>query len=350
MKKRMTLLVLVVAMLAVTLSSAVVAGDNDPIIMAWYPNESGEELAGAREAFGAIITQATGRPVEHFTTTDYAIAIEAIVNGNADIGWTGGEGYVQAHAKNESVLPLFTNSGYSGTLDDAVYYSWLNVKKGNEGAWMDAEGNYSIDNLPGSVFSFVSNSSTSGFKVPSTSIAGYFSANYDEWADLTKDDLIEGGDDMFFSKVLFGGSHQLSAVNVLTGQSEVSAFCDACVANYVEYVESEETTANRPGAVYQVIEDAEEPFNELVGEQFVVISVTPVLNAPFIYNSETLTEEEATAIVELFTSDETANNPAIFAPKTQKQSHFSKRIQKKCALLQSMTHGTTPFANWANNC
>lgn len=300
----------------------------EPIVMAWYPNESGEELAGAREAFAEIITEATGREVEHKTTTDYAIAIEAIVNGNADFGWTGGEGYVQAHDKNEAVVPAFTNSGKSGTLDDAVYHSWLAVKKGNEDNWKDADGNYSIDGLPGTTFSFVSNSSTSGFKVPSTSIAGYFSKNFSEWADLTKDDLIEGGEGMFFGNVLFGGSHQLSCVNLLTEQSEVSAFCDSCVANYVKHVEGE---VNRPGAVYEVIENAEEPFDKLAGQQFVLIKVTPVLNAPFIYNSETLSEEEAQKIIDLFTSDEVANNPKIFAPKDSEEiALFKKKSEEMC--------------------
>jgi phosphonate transport system substrate-binding protein len=300
----------------------------EPLVVVWYPNESGEELSGAREALAEILSAATGREVENKTTTDYAIAIEAVVSGNADFGWMGGEGYVQAHNKNAAVLPGFTNSGKSGTLDDAVYYSWLAVKRGNEDAWKDADGNYSIDNLPGKTFSFVSNSSTSGFKVPSTSIAGYFSQNFSEWADLTKDDLIEGGDGMFFGKVLFGGSHQLSCVNLLTDQSEVSAFCDSCVANYVELAEGE---VNRPGAVYQVIENAEEPFDKLAGQQFVLIKVTPVLNAPFVYNSETLTADEAKAIVDMFTSDDVANNEKIFVPEDSEEiGLFKKSSEDMC--------------------
>ena len=300
----------------------------DPIVMAWYPNESGEEMEAARTEFATMLTEATGREVEHKTTTDYAIAIEAVVNGNADICWMGGEGYIQAHAKNDKVLPLFTNSGTSGTLDDAVYYSWLAVKKENAEGWMDVNGEYAIDGLPGKKFSFVSNSSTSGFKVPSTSIAGYFSKNFSEWADLTKDDLIEGGDGMFFSQVLFGGSHQLSAVNLLTGRCDVAAFCDSCVANYVDLKEGE---ANRPGSVYVVKEDAEEPFNDLGGQEFVLIKVTPVLNAPFVYNSETLTAEEAQKILDLAISEDTRNNEKIFVPEG---SDFTGLFAKKSEEMQ----------------
>lgn len=44
----------------------------------------------------------------------------------------GPQGYVEAHAKNDKVLPLVVPSGESGTLDDALYYSWLSVKKGRK--------------------------------------------------------------------------------------------------------------------------------------------------------------------------------------------------------------------------
>lgn len=315
---------LVIILVIVTLAASLVTGcaKKDTIVMAWYPNESGEDLQAARDAFAEVLKEATGREVEHKTTTDYAIAIEAVVNGNADICWMGGEGYTQAHNKNDKVLPLFTNSGKSGTLKDAVYYSWLAVKKGNEENWQK-DGVYTIDYLPSKTFSFVSNSSTSGFKVPSTSIAGYFSKNFTEWKDLTKDDLLEGGKGMFFGQVLFGGSHQLSCVNLLTEKSEVSAFCDSCVANYVEHVSGE---VNRPGAVYRVIEGAEEPFHELAGEEFVLIKVTPVLNAPFVYNSETLKADDVEKVIELFTSDAVKNNEKIFVPK---DSEFTGLFKKK---------------------
>ena len=36
-----------------------------------------------------LITEATGKEVEHQLTTDYAIAIETLVNNNADLAFTG---------------------------------------------------------------------------------------------------------------------------------------------------------------------------------------------------------------------------------------------------------------------
>ncbi|WP_163537003.1 phosphate/phosphite/phosphonate ABC transporter substrate-binding protein [Gracilibacillus sp. YIM 98692] len=288
------------------------ASTGDTITFTWLPNESGEDLKSAREEIGNIVEEVTGKEVEHQTTTDYIVAIEALASGNADLAFLGAQGYVEAHAKNENVLPIAVASGSSGTLEDAVYHSWLNVKKGNEENHKNGE-EYSIDNLVDKSFSFVSNSSTSGFKVPSEGIVSYFNEK-DGYEDLTQEDLLEGG--AFFSEVLFGGSHQGSAVNLLSDKVDVAAFCDVCVDNYVEHVEGEE---NRPGAIYRVKNDAAEPFNTVAGEEFVLISVTPVLNAPFTMNTETLSEEDQQAIIEAFTSDEVANNENIFIPEDSEE-------------------------------
>ncbi|KJS21990.1 MAG: phosphonate ABC transporter substrate-binding protein [Clostridiaceae bacterium BRH_c20a] len=286
------------------------SSENKSLTMVWYPNESGEDLKAAREEIGKVIEEATSKKVEHKLTTDYVIAIEAIASGNADIAFLGAQGYIEAHKKNQKVLPLVVNSGSSGTLEDAVYYSWLNVKKGNENQYKSGS-QYAIDNIQGKRFSFVSSSSTSGFKVPSAGIVSYFSKK-DAWKDLKQEELTEGGKNKFFSEVLFGGSHQGSAVNLLTDKADVAAFCDTCVANYVELAAG---TPNRPGAVYRVKQDAVEPFDKVRGEEFVAISVTPVLNAPFAYNSETVNQETMEALRKALVGDDVANNEQIFVPK-----------------------------------
>ncbi|MGP4069522.1 phosphate/phosphite/phosphonate ABC transporter substrate-binding protein [Halobacillus sp. B29] len=283
------------------------SGD-DTLTIAWYPNESGGDLKEARQSIGKMVEEATGKKVEHKTTTDYIIAIEALANGNADVAYMGAQGYIEAHKKNEDVKPLAVSSGESGTLKDAQYYSWLAVKEGNMDNYKNGE-EFSIDNIAGKSFSFVSQSSTSGFKVPSAGIVSHFS-EMDKYSELTQEDLLKGGE--FFSQVQFGGSHQGSAVNLITGKTEVAAFCDVCVGNYVENVEGEH---NRPGAVYSVAEDAAEPFSNLAGERFGLISVTPVLNAPFAMNTNTLSEDTQKTLVDAFTSDETANNEEIFVPE-----------------------------------
>lgn len=275
-----------------------------PITMVWYPNESGSEMGPSRDAFAKIFQEATGRQVEHKLTTDYAIAIESIASGNAQVAFMGPQGYIEAKNKSDAVEPIVVPSGESGTLDDAVYYSWLAVPKDKAEAYK-VSGKFSLDATEGKSISFVSVSSTSGFKVPTSSIISHFSDK-----ELTGEALMEGND--VYPKVLFGDSHQGSAVNMLMERSDISAFCNTCVEAYVELVEGEENT---PGAVYKVRDDAAAPFNTLVGKEFVLIQVTPVLNSPFVVNTSVLTEEEINKLKELLIADETTNNTSIFVPK-----------------------------------
>jgi len=311
MKKLLIVLLILSTVAGIVSAGGASEGASKPITFVWYPNESGDELKASREAVGKIIEDALGRKVIHKLTTDYVISIEAIANKQAHMGWYGAEGFVEANKKNPRVLPLVVNSGASGTLDDAIYYSWLNVKLGNEGMYK-AGDKYSLDNIAGKKFGFVSTSSTSGFKVPGAVIAAYFSKKT-EWAGLKSADLLEGGAGKLFNTVLYGNSHQGSAVNLLMGKVDVAAFCDSCVNNYVDFVSG---TPNTAGAVYQVKKDAVDPFTSLQGQQFVVISVTPVLNGPMAINTEMFSTDELIKLNDAFTSEKTAKNELIFVPKT----------------------------------
>lgn len=287
-------------------SAAANAGTSttDTITLVWYPNESAEDYQAARDEVGKLIEKATGKKVEQKLTTDYAIAIESLSNGTAQIGCCmGAEGYCQAKTANDAVNPLFVQSGESGTLDDALYYSFFAVKSENADEYKNGDS-YSIDNIKGKKMSFVSNSSTSGFKVPTNTIISHFADD-----NLIVDDLLEGGSDAFFSEVLFGGSHQGSAFNLLSGKSNVSAFCDIELAPYVTCTDG---TGKDAGSVYTVNDDASAPFDTVHGAQYTVIQSTPVLNGPFAYNGDTLSPEDVEAIQDLFTSDEVANDSLIF--------------------------------------
>ncbi|MBO9347410.1 MAG: PhnD/SsuA/transferrin family substrate-binding protein, partial [Chloroflexus sp.] len=136
---------------------------------------------------------------------------------------------------------------------------------------------------------------------------------------------IEGGPNKFFSEVLFGQSHQGAAVNLLSGKVDVAAFCDACVDIYVDLVSGEE---NKPGAVYRVLDNAPEPFDKFPGAEFVIISSTPVINAPFVANSSMLTADEIKRLQDVLTSDTVANNPRIFATKAEIDAGFKPLFRK----------------------
>ncbi|MFP4112750.1 MAG: PhnD/SsuA/transferrin family substrate-binding protein [Spirochaetota bacterium] len=273
----------------------------EPLVWIWYPNESTPEFADARSAIIEVAENALGREIEEQLTTDYAIAIEALVNENATFSWFGGEGYTQAHARNVAVLPLVVNSGSSGTLDDAKYYSMLGTLVENADDYK-VNGEFDLETLRQKKFSFVSNSSTSGFRVPSSVISAQF--------DVESEELLEGGSDMVFSEVMFGGSHQGSFFNVLDGRADIGAFCNSCIAEYVTF--SGEFSDPLPGDTVTVIEGAAPPFDTMAGKEVVLVETVPVLNAPMVVQTDMLTDEELEAVREAFTSDEVAQNTRIF--------------------------------------
>ena len=315
-KMKKTLLVLLIGIMAVSMVYAGGSqesgaagqqnkGSEEPLVWVWYPNESTPEYAESRTAVINVAEEALGREIKEQLTTDYAIAIEAVVNENAAFSWFGGEGYTQAHEREAAVLPLVTNTGKSGTLSDAKYYSMLGTLSENAGQYK-VSGKYNLDTLKQKSFSFVSNSSTSGFRVPSSIISANFNVEAEE--------LLEGGPNMVFSEVMFGGSHQGSFLNVLTEKADIGAFCNSCIDDYIDWV-SGSYDDPAPGDVIKVKADADAPFDRVPGVEVTLVATVPVLNAPIVMNTNLLTDEEVAKLKAAFTSDETAANEKIFAPK-----------------------------------
>ncbi len=277
------------------------------ITMAWLPNNSGDNEKVMRTEFGKIIENATGFKVKDKLTTDYNIAMAALDSGDAQLGFFGPFEYITGHAKNSHIVPLVVESGNSGTLTDAMYFSRLLVKKGNEGKYMTGN-TYAIDNIAGKKISFVSTSSTSGFNMPSAAILAYFHS-MPKWKDLKKDDLMQGGEGKFFSQVMFSGSHQLSLVNLLKGKADISAVDDIDVKNYLELTSGAD---EQPGAVYTVKKDADAPFTDLAGMQFVIVKSIPVLNTPIEANDAFLSQDTINKIIAALTDDKVKDNQNLF--------------------------------------
>ncbi|MCL1793079.1 MAG: phosphate/phosphite/phosphonate ABC transporter substrate-binding protein [Oscillospiraceae bacterium] len=274
------------------------------IKVVWYPNESSNTHDDIRAEVGRLIERATGRKVENVTTTDYTIAIESISSGSADIAMAmGAVGYIEAKNRNPEINVMFVNADKNGKLDEAKYFSWICVGKADADQYKNG-GSYSIDNIKGKKMSFVSNSSTSGFRVPTSSIIAHFASD-----DLDEEKLVEGGSGMFFGEVYFGQSHQGSAINLITGNADVAAFCDTELEPYTKLKEGAENTV---GAVYEIKAGADAPFDSHAGKEFVVIACTPVFNGPNVYNPKNLSPDEIKAIQDLFTSAEVAENEKLF--------------------------------------
>lgn len=307
--KKAVLLVMLLASAAMVFAGGGQEGSaaqsKDPLVWVWYPNESTPEFAEARSAIIELAEKATGREITEQLTTDYAIAIEALVNENAAFSWFGGEGYTQAHEREPAILPLVVNTDSSGSLDNAKYYSMLGTLKENADQYK-VNGAFDLETLRQKRFSFVSNSSTSGFRVPSSVISQHFNVESEE--------LLEGGRNKVFAEVMFGGSHQGSFYNVLTGKADIGAFCNVCVDTYIEFVNGEFSDP-APGDLIRVIENADPPFDKVPGKEVVLVATVPVLNAPIVMNTNLLTDEEVQSLKDTFTSEETMGNEKIFGPE-----------------------------------
>ncbi|MCL1798212.1 MAG: phosphate/phosphite/phosphonate ABC transporter substrate-binding protein [Eggerthellaceae bacterium] len=293
------------------------------ISMVWLPDTSSTEFSVARDAWAAEIMAACGLECEMVLTTDYNVAIEAIASGKANMSSLGAEGYIQANKKNSSVQCSFIHSDAEGGIDGACYYSRIAVPTEKAGDFKDSSGKFSLDSLEGGTFSFVSATSTSGFKVPAAGIVNHFGL-------ASSDDLTEAG--KFFSEVLFGGSHQGSLFNLVSGDADAAAFCDTDTDMFLTLVSGAE---NEVGAVYEVRDNAEAPFDTLRGQQFTIIDVTPVLNAPYSFNHDAIDDETRKKIVAHFCSDTVANNPQIFYdPDDENAKGLVKRTSDKMRFVE----------------
>lgn len=291
------------------------------ITFVFLPDNSSADLTESRVAVAEAIKAATGLEAEIMTTVDYNVAIEAIASGAAGMGLLGAEGYVQANNKNKKVQAVFTNSDENGSLTLAMYYSRIAVLSENVSEYKDGS-KFTLKPLKGKSFSFVSATSTSGFKVPSSTLVKEFGLK-------DKEVLLQNGE--FFSNVLLGGSHQGSLVNLASGDAQAAAFDDVDVDMYLDLVAGE---PNMPGSRYKVKANAENPFDKVRGKEFTIIASTPVLNAPFVVNEDIISPENKKALVDHFCSSTVANDLRIFSdPKDKEAKALFKKASEKTGLV-----------------
>ncbi|MCD2257290.1 PhnD/SsuA/transferrin family substrate-binding protein [Lactobacillus sp. CC-MHH1034] len=288
------------------------SGDKDKITMVFYPNESAKDFDDSRAELQKKIEDATHKKVVMQKTTDYNVAIEAIASGKAQLAFMGADGYIQARSLNKKVNPLVVLSGPKGTLEGASYRSYLMVPKAKADAYKDGD-QYSLKDVKGKKISFVSQSSTSGFAVPTDAIQREFKVK-------DKDTLSNSG--KFFSKVIYGNTHPGSAVNLLKGDADVAAFDDIDLYPYLKLTSG---SYDKAGSEFTVKDDAKAPFQDLHGKTAVAIEVSPVQNGPLVVNDKALAKSDRDKIQKALTSKEFAEDKKLFTtPGSKTTSLFQK--------------------------
>ncbi|MBC7992627.1 MAG: putative selenate ABC transporter substrate-binding protein [Rhizobacter sp.] len=157
------------------------------------PDESPTELARKFAPLGAYLESKLGMKVEWTPVTDYAAAVETLVNRKVDLAWFGGFTFVQANVRsNGKVIPLVQRE------EDERFRSVFIT---------DARsGITKLEDLKGKTLSFGSASSTSGHLMPRSFL---LAAKINPDVDL--------------KRVSFSGAHDATIAAVASGKVDAGA-------------------------------------------------------------------------------------------------------------------------------
>ncbi len=172
---------------------AVAAHAQSTLRVTAIPDESPTELARKFEPLGKYLEEKTGMKVEWTPVTDYAAAVEALVNKKVDLAWFGGFTFVQANVRSGGkVVPLVQRA------EDEKFRSVFiaDAKSGING----------LADLKGKTLSFGSQSSTSGHLMPRSFL---LAAKINPDTDL--------------KRVSFSGAHDATIAAVASGKVDAGA-------------------------------------------------------------------------------------------------------------------------------
>lgn len=156
------------------------------------PDESPTELARKAGPLVRYLEAQLGMKVEYTPVTDYAAAVETLVNKKVDLAWFGGFTFVQAHVRSGGkVIPLVQRE------EDEKFRS----------VFISADPDVkTLADLKGKDVSFGSQSSTSGHLMPRSFL---LQAGLDPEKD--------------FRRVAYSGAHDATAVAVAGGKVQAGA-------------------------------------------------------------------------------------------------------------------------------
>ena len=180
-------------LLAATATLALAAQAQTVLRVTAIPDEAPTELARKFAPLGQYLEAKLGVKVEWTPVTDYAAAVEALVNKKVDLAWFGGFTFVQASVRSEGrVIPLVQRE------EDEKFRSVFIT---------DAHsGITKLEDLKGKTLSFGSPSSTSGHLMPRSFL---LAAKINPDSDL--------------KRVSFSGAHDATVAAVASGKVDAGA-------------------------------------------------------------------------------------------------------------------------------
>jgi phosphate/phosphite/phosphonate ABC transporter binding protein len=128
------------------------------IVMSFVPSGDTEEILASGDDLAAMVAERTGYEVESNVATSYAAVIEAMGAGNAQVGWLNTFGYILANEKYGVDVALATERFGSTTYKGQI------ITRADSGI-------ETIDDLAGTTFCRPDPLSTSGWIIPSITLA-----------------------------------------------------------------------------------------------------------------------------------------------------------------------------------
>ena len=181
-------------LLALCLSSLAMAGHAQAVLrVTAIPDESPTELTRKFAPLGKYLESRLGMKVEWTPVTDYAAAVETLVNRKVDLAWFGGFTFVQSSVRSGGkTIPLVQRE------EDTAFKSVFITASDS--------GISKLEDLKGKTLSFGAQASTSGHLMPRNSL---LAAKIDPDTDL--------------KRVSFSGAHDATIAAVASGKVEAGA-------------------------------------------------------------------------------------------------------------------------------
>lgn len=175
-----------------------VARGAEVLKMGLVPSEDPRVIMNDNQGLLDELRKSMNIEVKPFVATDYNGVIEALRSRRLDIALLGPFSYVLATTVADVEAFALLETQRQG----ATYRSVIIARKDH--------GIHSLKDLSGKTFAFVDPGSTSGFLFPK---AGLIKAGYDP--------------NTYFSRVIFSGGHDASAIAVQNGKVDAAAVADA---------------------------------------------------------------------------------------------------------------------------
>jgi phosphonate transport system substrate-binding protein len=177
---------------ALALGSTAAASAQQVLRVSAIPDEAPTELQRKFKPLGNYLEQKLGMKVEFTPVTDYAAAVEGLINHKLDMVWFGGFTFVQANARSGGkVIPLVQREE-----DEKFKSVFVTANKAIN----------KLEDLKGKTFAFGAESSTSGHLMPRYYL---LAAKINPETDM--------------KRIAFSGAHDATAAAVAGGKVDAGA-------------------------------------------------------------------------------------------------------------------------------